>query len=643
MRVSSHEECHKEYGRQHPGRESQISITTRKLSMEKYITRASFKRNQYEWMIMIMSDTGVGNGDLFVYNTIDLPTVVGLLKNILTQYPDNGQIIKELVQNGEDAGATQVIAVYDTREFGPVPPAEGVDIQRFIKGPALCLYNDAEFTEADWKGIRRLSDSIKKNDPLKVGQFGLGFKSVFHMTDYVTILSGKYVLFMDPSEPERTMCRTLPLEKLTSIIPEDKCTELWGDYITTESLSNGYLPATIFWFPLRQTPSDISATIYTPDHMGRLFHSFRVEAPGCLTFLKSLEKLSLKIRHGNGREDLFLEVALKSSNMEQVRCARRTFKRQLEECNGSPVATLSCMYDVTIRTFTAEDGNNEQNLCILHYVPGPDGPAPMWHGDPSQHHMSHVGVAANMDPISSQKSAGQIFCFLPLPPEPINNTNLPVQVHGFFCLSQNRRHVKWMTDEGGQEPDVLWNEELVRQTVMEAYSVMLHTMLEKLKTNQIDVKTWYSVLPDLESTKGRWKIMASVIWSRLCHTPILYSEVLRSMITPQAAVTDVSLSFQEPVVVEAVRKSLTLLNTPLVSVDQSILKSLSSCAGQLSPAPSACCLRARAPALSLAPSPAGVVGPVPPGLPCFPRRPAVDSAGLLLRSGAPPSPLSVLN
>ncbi|XP_047484066.1 sacsin-like [Penaeus chinensis] len=521
----------------------------------------------------------VRNGDLFVYNTIDVPTVVGLLKNILTQYPDNGQIIKELVQNGEDAGATQVIAVHDTREFGPVLPAEGVDIQRFIKGPALCLYNDAVFTEADWKGIRRLSDSIKKNDPLKVGQFGLGFKSVFHMTDYVTIISGKYVLFMDPSEPERTMCRTLPLEKLTSIIPQEKCTELWGDYLTTQSLSNGYLPATIFWFPLRQTPSDISATIYTSDHMGRLFHSFRVEAPGCLTFLKSLEKLSLKIRYGNGGEDdLFLEVALKSSNMEQVRCARRTFKRQLEECNGSPVATLSCMYDVTISTITAEDGNNEQKLCILHYVPGPGGPAPVWHGDPSQHHMSHVGIAANMDPISSQKSAGQIFCFLPLPPEPTNNTNLPVQVHGFFSLSQNRRHVKWMTAEGGQEPDVLWNEELVRQTVMEAYSLILHVMLEKLKTNQIEVKTWYSVLPDLESTQGRWKTIASAMWSRLCHLPILYSEVLRSMITPQAAVTDLSLSSQEPVVVDAVRKCLTLLNAPLVSVAQSILKSLSSLA-----------------------------------------------------------------
>lgn len=36
-------------------------------------------------------------GDPFTYNTIEVPTVVGLLRNILTQYPDNGQIIKVCV------------------------------------------------------------------------------------------------------------------------------------------------------------------------------------------------------------------------------------------------------------------------------------------------------------------------------------------------------------------------------------------------------------------------------------------------------------------------------------------------------------------------------------------------------------------
>ena len=51
-----------------------------------------------------------------------------------------------------------------------------------LKGPALYAYNDAVFAENDWTGVRMLSDSIKAKDPMKVGRFGLGFKSVFHMT-----------------------------------------------------------------------------------------------------------------------------------------------------------------------------------------------------------------------------------------------------------------------------------------------------------------------------------------------------------------------------------------------------------------------------------------------------------------------------
>ncbi len=43
-------------------------------------------------------------------------------------------------------------------------------------------YNDAVFSPADLNGIRMIQNSVKREDALKVGRFGLGFKSVFHMT-----------------------------------------------------------------------------------------------------------------------------------------------------------------------------------------------------------------------------------------------------------------------------------------------------------------------------------------------------------------------------------------------------------------------------------------------------------------------------
>ena len=51
-----------------------------------------------------------------------------------------------------------------------------------LAGPALYAFNDAAFTEEDWEGIQRAGRSIKQDDPTKVGRFGIGFNSVYHVT-----------------------------------------------------------------------------------------------------------------------------------------------------------------------------------------------------------------------------------------------------------------------------------------------------------------------------------------------------------------------------------------------------------------------------------------------------------------------------
>lgn len=51
-----------------------------------------------------------------------------------------------------------------------------------IAGTALYVYNDAVFTGEDWNGIQEIARSRKREDPLKVGRFGIGFNSVYHVT-----------------------------------------------------------------------------------------------------------------------------------------------------------------------------------------------------------------------------------------------------------------------------------------------------------------------------------------------------------------------------------------------------------------------------------------------------------------------------
>ena len=51
-----------------------------------------------------------------------------------------------------------------------------------FQGPSLLAYNDAVFTDEDWTNIQKLKRSDKRSDPFKVGKFGIGFNSVFHVT-----------------------------------------------------------------------------------------------------------------------------------------------------------------------------------------------------------------------------------------------------------------------------------------------------------------------------------------------------------------------------------------------------------------------------------------------------------------------------
>lgn len=89
-------------------------------------------------------------------------------------YPDEAHFIYELLQNAEDAGATEV---------------------RFELLPDSCVFEHngtRHFNEQDIRGITGIFNSTKKNSPDKIGKFGVGFKSVFVYTDSPIIYSREY-------------------------------------------------------------------------------------------------------------------------------------------------------------------------------------------------------------------------------------------------------------------------------------------------------------------------------------------------------------------------------------------------------------------------------------------------------------------
>ena len=89
-------------------------------------------------------------------------------------------MLQELIQNADDAQATKIGFLIDWRQH----PTDDVMFPKFEKyqGPALYAWNDAVFKENDWITLGKINQSSKEEDVHKVGRFGLGFQSVFHIT-----------------------------------------------------------------------------------------------------------------------------------------------------------------------------------------------------------------------------------------------------------------------------------------------------------------------------------------------------------------------------------------------------------------------------------------------------------------------------
>lgn len=89
-------------------------------------------------------------------------------------YPDRAHFVYELLQNAEDAGATQVAF-------------------RLKQDRLVCEHDGRRaFTEADVTAITGIHNSTKEKALDRIGKFGVGFKSVFVYTQSPTVRSGEF-------------------------------------------------------------------------------------------------------------------------------------------------------------------------------------------------------------------------------------------------------------------------------------------------------------------------------------------------------------------------------------------------------------------------------------------------------------------
>lgn len=85
-------------------------------------------------------------------------------------------VIKELVQNADDAGASRL-------EFVLFEGGDERADNSLLHGPGLLVFNDGPFRREHEQNFTRPAGTSKSQDASAVGRFGIGLKSVFHLCE----------------------------------------------------------------------------------------------------------------------------------------------------------------------------------------------------------------------------------------------------------------------------------------------------------------------------------------------------------------------------------------------------------------------------------------------------------------------------
>ena len=100
-----------------------------------------------------------------------------LMSKILTRYNTEFGVLRELLQNSDDAAAEHACIALHTAA------ADSSSVERIVVSNS-----GREFTDADWQRVTKIAAG--NPDASSVGLFGVGFYSVFSCSDTPEIVSG---------------------------------------------------------------------------------------------------------------------------------------------------------------------------------------------------------------------------------------------------------------------------------------------------------------------------------------------------------------------------------------------------------------------------------------------------------------------
>ena len=106
----------------------------------------------------------------------EIKAIQTLLADVYKDAGDGRTLFRELVQNADDAGAHRLKLTVLERGW---PDARN----SLLRGPALLVANDGAFPDKDREALHKAIGGSKEDEVGKIGTFGIGLKSVFHICE----------------------------------------------------------------------------------------------------------------------------------------------------------------------------------------------------------------------------------------------------------------------------------------------------------------------------------------------------------------------------------------------------------------------------------------------------------------------------
>lgn len=462
------------------------------------------------------------------------------LKHILEMYADGPGILFELVQNAEDAGASEVTFLLDRTQYGvsSVLSPEMADWQ----GPALYCFNDSVFSPQDLYAISRIGQESKLERPFAIGRFGLGFNCVYHFTDIPTFVSGENIVMFDPHacnlpgiSPSHPGLRIKFVgRRITEQFPDQ-----FSPYLHFGCDLQHPFPGTLFRFPLRTETvacrSQIKKEGYAPEDIISLFASFSEVVSDALLFLRSVKTISVFVKEGpahemqlihrvdkrciiepenepNAVQDIFSFISRdRHVGMDKDQFLKKLSQSSIRDlpykCQKIVTTEHSLAGDIShywitsecIRGGQAKNNSGASNDKSGKFIPWACVAA----------YLHSVKVDRKLDDIPKAEDSllvtpdlfqvpaasiqgrrdfeGRAFCFLPLP----ITTGLPAHINSYFELSSNRRDIWFGNDmAGGGKKRSDWNIYILEDVVAPAYARLLEKVALEIGPSDLFFSLW---------------------------------------------------------------------------------------------------------------------------------------------------------